>query len=152
MSHRIKARFNWNGNGDLLRRLNLERGGEVQKAVDKAVMDWCAQYCPCDTGMLVESPDINTEIGSGEIVYAGPYARYQYYGEVMVPNIPVFDDNTGEPTWYYTPKGTKKHLTGRKLKYNKDENPLACSFWDRSVVADHMDDILKEAKNAAGIQ
>lgn len=148
----IKANFHWNGDGDLLRMANLEKGGLVQQAIDKAVIDWNLQYCPWEAGTLAKSPYSATEIGGGKVIYDQPYARYLYYGEVMGPNIPMFDDNTGEPTRFFSPPDQKKHLTGRQLEFSKDVNPLAGAFWFERMKADHKDDILKEAKSVAGIK
>ncbi len=152
MTTTIKARLEWKGNGDLLKKANLEKGGLVQQAIDKAVIDWNMQYCPMETGTLAKSPYSVTEIGSGKVVYPGPYARYLYYGEVMGPNIPVFEDDSGEPTRFFSPPGQKKHLTGRQLEFSTDLNPLAGAFWFERMKADHMDDILKEAKSVAGVK
>ena len=152
MATTIKARLEWKGSGDLLKKANLEKGGLVQQAIDKAVIDWNMQYCPMETGTLAKSPYSVTEIGSGKVVYPGPYARYLYYGEVMGPNIPVFEDDSGEPTRFFSPPGQKKHLTGRQLEFSTDLNPLAGAFWFERMKADHMDDILKEAKSVAGVK
>lgn len=152
MATTIKARLEWKGNGDLLKKANLEKGGLVQQAIDKAVIDWNVQYCPMETGTLAKSPYSVTEIGSGKVVYPGPYARYLYYGEVMGPNIPVFEDDSGEPTRFFSPPRQKKHLTGRQLEFSTDLNPLAGAFWFERMKADHMDDILKEVKSVAGIK
>lgn len=46
MSVTIKAAFQWNGDGDLLRAKNLETGGRVQTAIDNAVISYCMPYCP----------------------------------------------------------------------------------------------------------
>lgn len=148
------ASLDWGGmsDEDLLKKVHLERGGLVQQAIDKAVIDWDLQYCPWDTGTLAKSPYSVTEIGSGEVVYPGPYARYLYYGEVMGPNIPVFDDDTGVPTRWWSPPGKTKKLTGRQLQFNTDVNPLAGSFWFERMKADHKDDILKEAQSVAGVK
>ena len=148
----FNATFGWSGDGDLLKSANLEKGGLVQMAIDKAVIDWDLQYCPWDTGTLARSPYSASEIGSGEVVYPGPYARYLYYGEIMGPNIPVFDDNSGVPTRFWSPPNQPKHLTGRPLKFSKDPNPLAGSFWFERMKADHKDDIVKEAKSVAGVK
>ncbi len=134
----------------LLSRLNLEAGGLVQKAIDKAVIDWDLQYTPWETGTLAKSPYSVTDIGSGEVVYPGPYARYQYYGEVYGPNIPIFEDNSGEPSRWFSPPGQEKHPTGRELQYQTDVNPLAGSYWFERMKADHLDDIVKEAKAYVG--
>ncbi|MBR0411060.1 MAG: hypothetical protein IJI25_08680 [Eubacterium sp.] len=136
---------------DLLSRLNLEEGGLVQKAIDKAVIDWNMQYVPFETGTLAKSPYSMTDIGSGEVIYPGPYAHYLYYGEVYGPNIPIFEDDTGEPTGWFSPPGQEKHPTGRELHYSQDINPLAGSYWFERMKADHLDDIIKEAKANVGL-
>lgn len=148
MSTVLKANFQWNGQADLLRRCNLEKGGKVQQVIDKAVIDYDLQYVPMRTGTLGKSAYTATQIGSGRVVYPGPYARYLYFGEVMGPNIPIFEDDSGEPTRFFSPPGQKKHLTGRSLQYSKEMNPLAGSFWFERMKADHMQDILREAKDA----
>lgn len=151
MSYIVHASFDFDADG-LLRERNLETGGLVQKTIDKAVIDYCLPYCPFDTGALARSPYAATEIGSGIVVYPGPYAHYMYYGEVMGPNIPVFEDNSGVPTRFFSPPGKKKHYTGKKLKYSKDANPLAGAFWAERMKADRINDIIQEAKNVAGIK
>ncbi len=134
----------------IMERFGLQVGGPVQKVIDKTVIDYNMQYCPWETGMLAKSAYGATQIGSGKIVYPGPYAHYMYYGEVYGPNIPVFEDKSGEPARFFSPPGQKKHSTGRKLKYATDVNPLAGSFWFERMKADRMQDIIQEAKNVAG--
>ena len=134
----------------ILARLNLETGGKVQQAIDKAVIDWDLQYCPMETGTLAKSAYTATVIGSGQVVYPGPYARYLYYGEVYGPNIPIFEDNSGEPTGWFSPPGQQKYPTGRALSYSTDVNPLAGSFWFERMMADHREDIVREARNNVG--
>ena len=136
----------------LLRKFGLEPGGRVQKAVDKAVMDYSDPYVPMLTGLLSQSVYSATEIGSGKIVYPGPYARYQYYGEVYGPNIPVFEDGSGVPTRFFSPKGEKKHPTGKPLQYSTEMHPLAGPFWFERMKADHTEDIVEEAIHATGIK
>lgn len=147
---RVKVEFK--GGTDLLRKYGLETGGKVQQAIDKAVIDWDLQYCPWKTGTLAKSAYSATQIGSGRVVYPGPYARYLYYGEVMGPNIPVFEDDSGIPTRWYSPPGQKKHLTGRLLNFDKSSSPLAGSHWFERMKADHCSDIVKEAKAVAGVK
>lgn len=133
----------------MLRRFNLESGGKVQQVIDKAVIDKSLAYVPWDSGTLGKSAYGATEIGSGKVVYPGPYAHYMYYGEVYGPNIPVFDDDSGTPTRFFSPPGRKKHPTGRELQYKTDVNPLAGSFWFERMKADHLQEIIKEAEDAA---
>lgn len=134
----------------LLTRLNLESGGLVQKVIDTAVIRYDMQYVPWDTGTLAKSAYAATAIGYGEVVYPGPYAHYMYYGEVYGPNIPIFDDDTGEPSGWFSPPGKEKHPTGRQLNYSQDPNPLAGSYWFERMKADHLQDIVDEAKRAVG--
>ncbi len=61
---------------DLLAQFGLEEGGIVQQVIDKSVIDYCMPYVPHDTGTLETSPYAVTVIGSGEVVYPGPYAHY----------------------------------------------------------------------------
>lgn len=134
----------------LLSKFNLESGGKVQQVIDNLIIALDEDYCPWDTGYLAASPRGVSVIGSGEIIYPGPYAHYQYYGEVYGPNIPIFDDSgTGEPTGWFSPPGQKKHPTGRELQYDTSTNALAGPYWFERMKADHVDDIVEEAQKAA---
>lgn len=133
----------------LLAKFNLQTGGKVQQVIDKTVIDYCIPYCPMLTGTLAKSAYGATQIGSGEVVYPGPYAHYQYYGEVYGPNIPIFEDDSGEPTGFFSRPGSKKTPTGRPLTYRTDYNPLAGSFWFERMKADRLNDIVEEARNVA---
>lgn len=143
----LHVRIQFNGGQDLLHRCNLEPGGLVQQTIDKSVIDWNLQYCPWESGSMAKGAYTATQIGSGRVVYPGPYARYQYYGEVYGPNIPVFEDNSGAPTRFFSPP--EKHPTGRALTYNTDTNPMAGPFWFERMKADHASDIVKEANDVA---
>lgn len=128
-----------------IKKYGVGEGGHVQKTVDAAVIRECFPYVPFDEGILAGSANIATEIGSGEVVYDTPYARYQFYGEVYGPNFPIVEN--GVIVGYYSPP--EKHPTGAQLQYNTDKNPLAGSHWFDRAMADHKDDILQEAQDAA---
>ena len=130
---------------EFIEKFGVDVGGYVQKAVDAAVIRECFPYVPYDEGVLAGSANTATEIGSGEVVYDTPYARYLYYGEVYGPNIPITEN--GIITGYWSPK--EKHPTGAKLEYSTEKNPQAGSHWFERAMEDHKDDILKEAQNAA---
>ena len=119
--------------------------GHVQKAVDSAVIRVCFPYLPFDEGILAGSANTASKIGSGEVVYDTPYAHYLYYGEVYGPNFPRVEN--GEIVGYWSPP--EKYPTGEKLKFNTDKNPLAGSHWFDRAMADHKEDVLKEAQDAA---
>lgn len=130
---------------EFIEKYGVGEGGYVQKTIDAAVIRECFPYVPFDEGILAGSADTATEIGSGEVVYDTPYARYLYYGEVYGPNIPIVEN--GEIVGYWSPP--EKHPTGRQLQYNTDKNPLAGSHWFDRSMDDHKGDILKEAQDAA---
>lgn len=135
---------------NMLRKFNLEVGGKVQQVIDNLIIAYDEDYCPWDTGYLAASPRTATVIGSGLVTYPGPYAHYQYYGEVYGPNIPVFEDtSSGEPTGWFSPPRQKKHPTGRKLQYDTSTNALAGSYWFERMKADKLNDIVEEAQKAA---
>jgi len=144
--HIVKADLNINFSPGTA---GLGPGGRVQKAIDNAVVAHCMPYVPFKTGTLARSPYSAAPLGYGKVIYNTPYARYQYYGEVMGPNIPVYEDDTGIPTRYFSPPGRKKQLTGRQLHYRQDMNPLAGAFWFERMKADHLQDIVKEAQRVA---
>ena len=130
---------------------NTERFTTVQKYVDSECIRLMVPYTPMRTGILAKGAVLGTKIGSGEIHYTVPYARYQYYGEVYGPNIPVFEDNSGTPTRFWSPPGQTKHPTGRQLTYSTEINPLAGSHWFERMKADHAEDIVEVAKSVAGV-
>lgn len=132
---------------DILRVLGLEEHGPVQQAIDKAVIDYMMQYWAYDTGTLARSAYTASDIGSGTIIYPGPYAHYQAMGEVYGPNIPIVRNGILEG--FFSPPGQPKHPTGRPLNYSKDVNPLAGAFPFERMKADHMEDILEEARKVA---
>lgn len=73
-------------------------------------------FVPARTGVLA----MNVQRHGHTIVYASPYARFQYYGKVMI------DPATGST---FAPKGTRKVLTERNLKYSKGMHKNARPHW-----------------------
>jgi len=135
---------------DLLRKMNLQSGGKVQQVIDSSVIRYCIPYVPFESGDLAGSAYRETVIGSGTVKYPGPYAHYMYYGEVYGPNFPIFIEGDAEPIWR-SKKGQEKYPMGRKLTYRTEKNALAGSFWFERMKADHLDDIVKEAKAVVGV-
>ena len=101
------------------------------------------------------SPDIIAEVEKFRDAYPTadpallrrvPDPRYLYYGVVYGPNIPIFEG--GELAGWRSPKGKKKHPTGRKLTYQGA--PERGAFWFERMLPEHRDDIVQEAAAAAG--
>lgn len=129
-------------------RILSERGlgerGEAQKFVDSEVMRLSIPYMPCLNGVLENSMYINTTIGSGEIKQETPYARYQYYGILMVDPVTLkgafYDSKTGR---HWSRPGVSKipDPRGRELVYNTSIHSLAGSHWFNRAMKDHGEEL-----------
>ena len=87
-------------------------------------------------GVLTRSATLGTKIGSGRIVYNSPYARYQYYGKLMVSSV------TGSA---YAKSGESKVLTDIDLKYDTSRHSQAQRLWFEAMKADKKEQILRGA-------
>lgn len=83
-------------------------------------------YVPALTGSLSN----RTKVERGTIIYPGPYARYLYYGKLMV------DPETGGP---WAKKGATKTLTDKNLVFTQTMHPMAQSHWFEASKAANMD-------------
>lgn len=124
-------------NPDILRTYN-DKFAKAQQFVDSECIRLMVPYTPMLSGQMIQSATRGTVIGSGEIKYNSPYARYQYYGKLMVSSI------TGSS---YARKGESKVLTGKDLRYNKSKHPRAGKLWFERMKADRKEQILKGAQN-----
>ena len=62
-----------------LKKRGLEPKGRVQQYIDSKVLEYCEPKVLKDTGALIASGKIHTQIGSGEVKYRTVYARRWYY-------------------------------------------------------------------------
>ena len=73
------------------------------------------------------------------ITYRGPYAHFQYVGEVMVGT------RSGSP---WAKSGEKKVGAGRALSYNGA--PMRGRDWDKRMMADRGDEVVKAVASYVG--
>ncbi|MDF2907574.1 MAG: Minor capsid [Herbinix sp.] len=137
----FNAKLEINNVGQLLKDRGLQDYGKVQKFIDSETMRLMAPYTPYLGGVLEKSAVLGTDIGSGEIHQGTPYARYQYYGKLMVSSL------TGS-AWSL---GESKVLTDKDLEHNKSQHPMAGPFWFERMKADKKEQILRGAREVAGI-
>lgn len=121
--------------GDVLRRRGLDINGRVQKLFTAECARFMEPYVPVRSHMLRR---VKT-VGNDSIVYKQPYARYQYFGKLMVSSI------TGSA---YARYGETKVLTNADLVYHG--GGLAGAYWDRRMWADKKHTILREIAREAG--
>ena len=73
---------------NVLKNKGLEEGGAVQLFIDTECLRLCAPMVPKDSNALIESGNIHTKIGSGQLEYRTPYARRWYYREANFQGAP----------------------------------------------------------------
>lgn len=84
-------------------------------------------FVPRLTGSLTK----RTRVVGNDIIYPGPYARFLYYGKVMVD-----------------PKGGTKVVTDRNLVFNHTAHPQAQAHWCEASKAQNLDKWLRVAEKA----
>ena len=92
-------------------------------------------YVPMLTGSL----DKRTRVDGSEVIYPGPYARYLYYGKLMV------DPATGSS---YASKGTTKVLTDKNLVFNTASHAQAQAHWFEASKAENLEKWVRVADKA----
>lgn len=117
-------------------RENTTRFSNVQKFVDSECIRLMVPYTPMRNGILMKNAVLGTKIGSGRIFYTSPYARFQYYGKVMVSSV------TGSP---FARKGESKVLTNKGLVYSTALHPKAQRLWFEAMKAEKKQQILRGA-------
>lgn len=104
----------------MLKDRGLEPCGKVQKVIDSEVLRRSDPYVPFCMGNLKKSGVLGTKIGSGEVIYNAVYAKRNYY------------------------------LNAGRGKQGTAKGGLRGKFWFGRMKADHLQDILKTAKEKAG--
>lgn len=123
----MSVTFDLDPTGKILERHGMNEGGIVQKVVDSEVLRYNDPYMPFLTGTLRKSGNLATKLGSGEVQYNTPYARYLYYGKLMVGRMP-------------------KKLTNINLKFHGG-GLCGAKHFERMKI-DHKADILRAAQEA----
>lgn len=103
----------------------LNDGGKVQQWFTENVNKRITEYLPYRSGTLAERSRHVTS--PTEITIFAPYARYQYYGKVMV----------GKPP---------KQATDIDLNYDQTKHSKAGPFWDRRMMAEQGAELIAELK------
>lgn len=125
----------------------FDRESATQILAEQIVKD-TEPYVPMLSGKLTEG----TTIEDGTIVYPGPYARYLYYGKVMV------DSETGKGPYHWYDKagneyfrfrkGAKLVPTSRDLTINRTFHTKAQAYWFEASKAQNMEKWRKAAADA----
>lgn len=126
------VRFELDANG-IERKLDRV-SNRVENAVAWQVRKDTEPYVPMLTGTLKNT----TRVNGGKVIYPGPYARFLYYGKVMI------SPTTGTP---FALKDEKKVLTEKDLQYNTAAHKLAQSHWFEASKAKNLKSWLRVAQD-----
>lgn len=116
----------------ILRKRGLGDGAKAKKYLAATVKRLCDPYVPMSDGdgaHMKNLTEINESGGTVELRYPGPYAHYQYRGEVMAGRAP-------------------KHYTGRAIDYT--DGPMRGKEWDKRMMADHGDEVVDALADFVG--
>lgn len=125
----------------MLSTAGLDPQGDAQRFFTGEIMRASDPYTPFDTGVLK-----NTAQNLGDSIYYNtPYARYMWYGKLMVDPIThkgaFFNENYG----FWSRPNTPKVLTDTDLVYHGGGK--RGSYWVNRAWIDNKDTIIKSTEN-----
>lgn len=120
----IKVDANIN-TGAILRKMGLGDSKEAQRYLANEVEKLSRPYVPMSSGSGAHMMN-QVQVTDDAVIYPGPYAHYQYVGEVMNGRAP-------------------KQYTGRDINYNG--GPMRGKQWDKRMLADRGNEIEKGLEN-----
>lgn len=119
----------------ILRDKGFLPGGDVQRFFTAEVLRRIVRYMPYRTGTTIKLTVAASPAERRYIVTDAPYAKFLYYGKVMVDPVTGaagFRDKDGQwKSW----KGRPKVKSTRNIVYTTTKNPLAGPYWDRRMMA-----------------
>lgn len=133
----FNADFHLDSIDEMLKKLNLEEGGKVQAFFTNEVWRLSDDYVPYNEGFLKNN--VSMSLDKKSIIYNSPYARYQYYGNLMVdPDylVGAFPlTNNGIQSGFYSRPGVPKILDPNGRVIN-NWNGIRGPYWTSRMWAD----------------
>lgn len=136
MAMKFKIETNIN---ETIGRALAQNASKGENDLAKEILKDTERYTP----MLNGSLDKRTHVRGRAIIYPGPYARYLYYGKVMVRA------DTGQGPSHYVDKngnevvknrkGYKMMATNKNLVFTKAHHPEAQAHWFEASKAQNLD-------------
>ena len=129
----------------LIQELGLAPGGAVQNFFASELLRISAPYTPFDNGILAGTAFISSD--GTEIIYPVPYARYLWYGKIMVDPVTkkgaFFSPNYG----FWSRPNTQKELTDTDLKFRGA--PIRGPKWVERAYIDNKTTLLSSLEKFA---
>lgn len=120
-----------NSTNKILKDHGLDQDGRVVKFLRDDADRLMNPYIPMDNGMLRRNKSYPS---NHEIKYISPYAKYQYYGKLMLAK--------NGSSW--AKKGEKKVLTSRNLKYHTSGTGPK---WNELMMQRNKNTLIKDVEN-----
>lgn len=111
----------------------LSRSTKAEHEVAKMVKKDTEPFVPAATGKMSGK----TKVLGNKVIYPGPYARFLYYGKLMV------DPETGGA---WARRGSKKIITDKNLVFQQTIHPQAQSHWFEASLAQNFKKWQKRAQ------
>lgn len=125
----------------IMKKKGLNENGYVQKFIDSEFLRYASKYIPFEIGTLMHLGIVGTVVGSGSIVWLGPYARYLYYGKLAVDPKYKIGAFYNPVYGFWSRPNVSKEITNIDLNYKGA--PVRGAFWGEKVKTNHSKDILE---------
>lgn len=122
----VRAYLRMNRIGQILKDKGLSANGSVQAFHTNNVLRRIVKYMPKLTGATIKITIAQTDINKPRIITDMPYAKFLFYGKVMVG----VDSGSA-----WARANEPKRATSKDLNYTKTKNRLAGPHWDRALSA-----------------
>lgn len=124
----------------LIKQIGLDPGGRVQRFFSAEVMRVSAPYVPFAEGVLHDSARLTDN--DTAIIYDTPYARYHWYGKLMVdPDTEKGAFHNPKSGRFWSRPGVQKILTDKTMKYRGA--PLRGPHWVTRAMTDNGDEVVR---------
>ena len=136
--------------GEILRKHGLEYGGPAHRWFTSELKKLSDPYVPKRDGILRASAYVAQE--GDAIIYKTPYARYLWYGKVMVDPktgkaCGVYTDRRTGNVVFYSRKFVKKVLTDRDIRFRYQDGGLAGARWVERCWIDNREALCKSLED-----
>ena len=132
-----KSGFNFNvkvkinKSAKIIKDHGLDKNGRITRFLRDEADRLMNPFIPMDNGMLRR---LKTYPTTNTIKYTSPYAKYQYYGKLMLAK--------NGSSW--AKLGEKKIQTSKDLKYHTSGTGPK---WDKLMLQRHKNDLVKDVEN-----
>ena len=127
----FNVKVKMNATNKILKDHGLDKDGRVVRFLRDDADRLMDPFIPMETGILKRT---KTYPNNHEIKYTSPYAKYQYYGKLML--------SKSGSSW--AKLGEKKVLTSKNLKYHTSGTGAK---WDKLMLQRRKNDLIRDVEN-----